>query len=207
MPRRSDVSPEETRQRIIEAAAEVFARRWFAASPIEEITEAAGFSRGAFHWHFDSKTDLLLAVIGSRLDAATSGKDQLVSEAGDPTVFNRTQRGRATKRDREATRRWVLLMMEFWLLAARDPNLAEAARDLKERLRRATASQVDELAAASGRELPLPARTIASALMALDDGFALQGLLDPTITSDTLWDVVDYLTSTLTPSSNASGSP
>lgn len=102
-------------------------------------------------------------------------------------------------------RQWVLLMMEFWLQAARDPDLAPAAAELKERLRVATARQVDGLAQTAGLELPLPSRTIASALMALDDGFALQELLDPTITSHTLWDVVDHLTATLASSPASAG--
>ncbi len=68
----------------------------------------------------------------------------------------------------------------------------------KEQLRAAATSQVDALADASGLELPLLSRTIASALVALDDGFALQELFDPSIRPDSLWDVVDYLTPTLT---------
>ena len=54
---------ELTRSALIDAAAELFARKGLLAASLDEIAEAAGFSRGAFHFHFDSKDDLFLAVL------------------------------------------------------------------------------------------------------------------------------------------------
>ena len=53
---------ELTKTALVEAAADVFAKRGFEGASLEEIAEAAGFSRGAIYSNFGSKEDLMLAV-------------------------------------------------------------------------------------------------------------------------------------------------
>src|SRR5438270_12217953 len=60
-------SQAQTRQRLIDAAAVVFARRGFHAASIDEVAEEAEFSKGAVYSNFDSKDELFLAVLEDRL--------------------------------------------------------------------------------------------------------------------------------------------
>jgi AcrR family transcriptional regulator len=53
----------ETRESIISAALRLFAERGFASASIAEITEAAGITKGAIYWHFDSKDALFKAIL------------------------------------------------------------------------------------------------------------------------------------------------
>src|SRR6201993_1547859 len=52
-----------TRTKLLAAAQFIFARDGFEASRLEEIAARAGFTRGAFYAHFDSKEDLLFALM------------------------------------------------------------------------------------------------------------------------------------------------
>ncbi len=52
-----------TRQRLLDAAAVEFARKGFAEANINEISLAAGFSKGTIYNYFASKQALLLALI------------------------------------------------------------------------------------------------------------------------------------------------
>ena len=52
-----------TRQRLIDAAAVLFARHGYTASSVAAIGEAAGVSRGLINFHFTTKEKLLHAVI------------------------------------------------------------------------------------------------------------------------------------------------
>jgi AcrR family transcriptional regulator len=52
-----------TRQRLIDAAARLFAQGGFTASSVAAIGEAAGVSRGLVNFHFSTKENLLRAVI------------------------------------------------------------------------------------------------------------------------------------------------
>lgn len=54
---------EQTRERLLDAALELFAEKGVLAATVEEICERAGFTRGAFYSNFDSKDDLCIAAI------------------------------------------------------------------------------------------------------------------------------------------------
>lgn len=56
-------SSRRSRARLIEAATDLFSRKGYQNSSIDEIADAAGISRGSIFWHFDSKAGLLLAVV------------------------------------------------------------------------------------------------------------------------------------------------
>ncbi len=44
-----------TRHAVVQAAAQVFAERGYAAATIAEILDRAGVTKGALYFHFDSK--------------------------------------------------------------------------------------------------------------------------------------------------------
>ena len=52
-----------TRERLREAALEVFERRGYASATVDEIAVAAGASRATFYLHFRSKADLIRSLI------------------------------------------------------------------------------------------------------------------------------------------------
>ena len=60
-------SKELTRLRLIESAERLFIRRGFDDASVDEISEMAGYSRGAFYSNFDSKEQVFLAVIDRQL--------------------------------------------------------------------------------------------------------------------------------------------
>lgn len=61
----------ESRQRILEAAGELFTRKGFNQVGIDEVMQAAGMTRGAFYAHFNSKVELYEeAIVCAGLAAA-----------------------------------------------------------------------------------------------------------------------------------------
>ena len=189
----------DARAKLMAAAEEVFSERGFARASLEEIASRAGYTRGAFHWHFRSKDELFLEVLKSRLASRTQRTDHVVDVSTEPADFNRAQRKQAAATTDEERRRWTLLVMEFWLHAARDPELRTQAAGLKSERRDVIADQVTRLVPPSSGELPAPASLIAAGLMAIEDGFALQSLLDPdNVHPEDMWDFVDLLTDALT---------
>src|SRR4051812_36263233 len=62
MPRRSAAEKQaETRARLIEAAAATFLERGYHAASLDDISDRAGYSRGAIYSNFDNKEALFLA--------------------------------------------------------------------------------------------------------------------------------------------------
>ena len=56
-------SRERTAQRLLDAAERLIAKRGFEATSIEDVAEAAGYSRGAFYSNFGSKNELFLELL------------------------------------------------------------------------------------------------------------------------------------------------
>ncbi|MGC9113214.1 TetR/AcrR family transcriptional regulator, partial [Acidilobus sp.] len=53
---------EATKEKILQAATEVFAEEDFFKASIEEISKKAGVSKGVIFWHFKTKDQLILEV-------------------------------------------------------------------------------------------------------------------------------------------------
>jgi len=125
-------SREHTRERLIDAAFEVFAETGLNAASVEQITERAGFTRGAFYSNFDSKVELFFAIADAKYTQASaglqSGVDAILAEAlpaGHPitpdaveTVVTRVL-GLTV-----ADQNWALFESEFEALALRDREIA-----------------------------------------------------------------------------------
>lgn len=58
-----DESRDLTRQRLLDAAAVIIAKKGLASASVENIAERAGYTRGAFYSNFDSKTDLFIELL------------------------------------------------------------------------------------------------------------------------------------------------
>ncbi|EEO26900.1 TetR family transcriptional regulator [Oxalobacter paraformigenes] len=62
MERVSKKKTQDTRDRILDAAEDVFNNRGYSSTTLNEIAEAAGVTRGAIYWHFKNKDDLFEAM-------------------------------------------------------------------------------------------------------------------------------------------------
>lgn len=63
MPRHAGRPAEVTRERILEAAAEVLAQRGYDSANLDEIARRSGASKGAIYFHFPSKEELALRLV------------------------------------------------------------------------------------------------------------------------------------------------
>ncbi|MFE9960942.1 ScbR family autoregulator-binding transcription factor [Streptomyces sp. NPDC005525] len=59
----------QTRRSILVAAAAVFDERGYSSATISEILNRAGVTKGALYFHFNSKEELALGVMGLQLDS------------------------------------------------------------------------------------------------------------------------------------------
>jgi AcrR family transcriptional regulator len=59
----------ETKQKLLDAAISVFARHGYDRATVDEIVKEAGFSKGAFYVHFESKEDLFWELLQDRIEA------------------------------------------------------------------------------------------------------------------------------------------
>lgn len=77
---------EGTRQRILDAAEKLFAKRGFHGVSIREITRAAGVDVALANYHFGPKKDLLAAVLERRAQVLNDERLHLLAEAKQATA-------------------------------------------------------------------------------------------------------------------------
>jgi murein DD-endopeptidase MepM/ murein hydrolase activator NlpD len=110
-----------TRQALLDAATEVFARHGFERAPLEEICDQAGYSRGAFYSNFSSKQQLFMEVLERR--TADILAHIATAFADGDTPEQRLDRGaRTVEAVLEDDRLWCQLHFEGWVLASRDED-------------------------------------------------------------------------------------
>ncbi|WP_309132687.1 TetR/AcrR family transcriptional regulator [Brevibacterium sp.] len=73
----------QTRTTLVEAGISVFAVKGIDGASIEEICEAAGYTRGAFYSNFSSRDDLVLATIEQRTSETLDRLDRTIQRWGD----------------------------------------------------------------------------------------------------------------------------
>jgi len=124
MGRIAGVAAAETRERLLRAAADVFADRGYDGTRVADIAAAAGVSNGALYAHFASKADLLAGALrthGRRLLADVFAADPDRSVTDLLLVI-----GRWLPRRRDAR---GYLIVEALVAARRDEDLARPMRD------------------------------------------------------------------------------
>jgi AcrR family transcriptional regulator len=177
----------ETRERLLAAAERVFLSRGLQGSSVEEIAAEAGFTRGAFYSNFKSKDELFIELLQDRVyrqyaQMAVDAQEQ----PGTPRERLRwgiervrdVQKGETGPLGEEAP-----LLLRLWLecltQAARDEEFRKLAATFWSGNRAMLAEQVKETYKEIGEKPPLPPKQIATAMIALDVGLAVQYLVDP----------------------------
>ena len=132
---------------------------------------------GAIYSRFEGKADLFLTVLEEKLDPRL---DQMYAAARDaPPGEVGAWVGEKFSAYLKQRRRWLILLIEFWAQAASDPKTRKMFERRHDGLRAAIAEALSERAARLGIPLPLPANELASVLIALTNGFAVERLADP----------------------------
>ncbi|AGS67685.1 TetR/AcrR family transcriptional regulator [Streptomyces collinus] len=203
-----DTAPRVTRRRartranLLDAAFAVFAAKGFGHVSIEEVCEAAGYSRGAFYSNFATLDELFFALYRDRADLIAAQVTDALAQDGPgldvPAAVERVTEVLLLDVD------WLLVKTDFLVHAARDPAVAQTLLDHRARLRAAVA---DRLSRARGRTaLPAvlgDADGAAHAVVAAYDGVTTQLLLDKDVDAARTW-LGHLLTALLT---DGSGTP
>ena len=164
----------QTRQELLDAAARVFVKRGFTGSSVEEISAEAGYTRGAFYSNFRSKNELFVELLHDRVYAGYTEMTRQGLHDRPPTLKETGERLAEMQASPEG--RWLWrLWFECLAQAGRDEELRELAASFW-RGNRAGTAKIVEMAMPHNKAR---AKAIASALIALDIGLAIQHFVDP----------------------------
>jgi AcrR family transcriptional regulator len=177
------------RERILQAARNVFGRRGFQSATIEEIADESGLSNGAIYYNFKSKAELFFALLEDRQHERLEHIRRTLG--GPPGERARDlaldQEARAVTRSLKDNRDWRQLLLEFQAHAARDSTLAKKMTAHKREFKAAMADVFQQRFEQRGLAPPMPVEQLALATNALAIGLALEELSDPGSVPDELF--------------------
>lgn len=169
-------SGDPTRDRLVAAAAEVFAEKGYDRAGVQEIARRAGFTTGAIYGRFSGKAELLLAAIEAQSDDEFEqlfaenrfeGKaTDIITTVGSHLVTEEFDNGQA-------------LLLEAFVAARRDPEVKVMLRRVIEHRTAALTALVDDAKHNSGEIDPrLDTLSIVRFCHAVGFGFLLFGAID-----------------------------
>lgn len=172
---------EETREKLLVSARNIFVRTGFEAACIDDIARKAGYTRGAFYFNFKSKDELFIAVLEREIMSAQQALRELGNQYQDPherlPALNHlyTQLG--------SDRHFVMLVLEFKLYAIRHPRSHARMAEAFTRLRQSRENLLGKTLLDLGVSPPLRPEMLEMGFWALCSGLALEsqfsGCLSP----------------------------
>ncbi|MGI8802211.1 MAG: TetR/AcrR family transcriptional regulator [Solirubrobacteraceae bacterium] len=169
-----------TRDDLLEAAEARFLRDGYHATTLGAIAEDAGYTKGAVYSAYESKAGLFLALFDAVAERRVEAIRRLLDgheDRGDALAAL----ARRPADDRNA--HFLLLVIEFLIHAARQPELLEQFADRHRRLRASMAELAPPCSALTAEEWAI-------VTFSLSNGIALERLIDPDGVPDDLMAVV-----------------
>jgi AcrR family transcriptional regulator len=196
-PRRQDGRRAEARgtarERLLDAAVQVFTERGYRAASVEDIAAAAGVTKGAVYWNFEGKEDLFFALIDERVDRRARElmgvTEQAPREAATAPLISRGITSIV-----EEQQALILLLGEYWSLAVRDEKLRVGYVERQRALRDSLARALEARHRTTGVPLTVPGGALATGIIALATGLAQERIADPeAVPEDLLGELLSLL--------------
>jgi AcrR family transcriptional regulator len=163
---------EMTRELLLDAAIEVFAEKGYHGASLDDVADAAGFTKGAVYSNFTRKSDLFRALLEREAARHDQALTQTVARVPLELLPDVAAELLASPEADEDT---LTLQVEFWLAAVRDPVLRSPLIDTADLVGEAFEARLRD----SGTEPGFTGREFAVLLDALVTGLLMNRALEP----------------------------
>jgi len=151
--------------RLVEAAETLFLRKGFEDASVDEISETAGYSRGAFYSNFRDKGEVFLAVVDRRRPKALDEIFQQVSEPAEQIAAVREWFSNQWR-----LKDFIALRLEFTRRAMRDRSVLKHLAELRRQELETYAGSVGRYLGATDRVQTDRPEIVALVLLAVVQG-------------------------------------
>ena len=173
---------QRTRVALLRSASKLFCRHGLEGTSIDEVAEAAGYTKGAFYANFKSKEELFLVMLDERFSQELERIDRTLAGSDDPDTEART--AAADFLHFASDDEWPRLYFVFAAHAARNEDFRQ---ELATR-QRAMCDRVVKVYERWGKDFPaeppLPLSDIAAMTYFMADGFLVDRLIEPELPED-----------------------
>lgn len=171
MARKQQEKSLQTQRELRDSAEKLFAAKGFVATTVAEITADAGYAKGNFYRHWQSKDEIMLEIIAIKMQSYRAMRDEALKSAESlDEVMDRILDFLETMID---DRNWCSVFLEFTIHASRNEELRVQLNQSLYRL----SNQIFDDIVAPWVKSGFPARKIGALNTALFEGFLIHSLL------------------------------
>jgi AcrR family transcriptional regulator len=177
---------QQTREYLLQAAAQVFAERGFHAATLDEVAAAAGFTKGAVYSNFKNKEDLFLALLEDAYAREMSALRATIESSDIPPEARIGDFVSLIGGELDRVPNMGALYLEFHLYALRNPAARARMNELEQEDIRAIAEILEVEREQRGIEVEEPAERTARIIVALFRGISMMRTANPEVAGEEL---------------------
>lgn len=174
---------ETSRQQVLDAALRVFAERGAGNATVQDVADAAGMSKGAVHYHFESKDDLIGQVLQHACKRITERVHAVFQQPGLPLERVRRAIAEMWAVRAEGTPE-IRVVLDVMMRAVHDPSLKKAVGDVIRNARQQVIEVGINGLCEMGLKPRVPIELVPRLMLATLDGLAIHNLFDPASSED-----------------------
>jgi AcrR family transcriptional regulator len=177
---------QQTREYLLQAAAQVFAERGFYAATLDEVAAAAGFTKGAVYSNFKNKEDLFLALLEDAYAREMTALRATIESSDIPPEARIGDFVALIGGELDRVPNMGALYLEFHLYALRNPAARARLNELEQEDIRAIAEILEVEREQRGIEVEEPAERTARIIVALFRGINMMRTANPEVAGEEL---------------------
>lgn len=174
---------EASRRQVLDAAIQTLAARGFAHTSVSDIAEAAGMSKGAVHYHFSRKAELISQVLARCLEVTEERLRAAWDAPGSPSDKIRRALHEMRQRWREGGSE-LRVVADLMAQGVHDEQLRKPVAEMFQRTRGELIERLVSSLTDLGLKPRIPPHIIPRLLLATFDGLALHDFFDPPTDQD-----------------------
>jgi len=169
---------ETSRRQVLEAAVRALAKRGYAKTSVSDIARAAGMSKGAVHYHFESKDDLIAKVLEHCAGATRERVREAWDSPGQPAERIRRVVHEMRQMRKEGSQE-LRVLADLATQGMHDARLRALLRRIFETNRREIVSYLEDSLETIGLRPKVPVHIVTRLLVGALDGLAMHDYFDP----------------------------
>lgn len=172
---------QQTREHLLEAAAQVFAERGFDGASLDQVAAVAGFTKGAVYSNFENKEGLFLALLEARYENDMAALQRTLGASGDHPEEHLSEFVGLLHGQFEGQRwsSWDALFLEFCVYALRHESARQRLASFVRADVDAVAAIIEDERERHGEPALEPAEHVAVIVASLMRGISVMRAIDP----------------------------
>jgi TetR/AcrR family transcriptional regulator, transcriptional repressor for nem operon len=168
---------EDTINKLMQSGIELFSKQGYSSTSIDQIVKYAGYSKGAFYAHFPNKEEFLLKLIKEGIDFYFEDLKEALNEKN-RDLLNKFKKHSMRLVNEAYEKGSSPMLLQGCMISNELPQIKEILILQMEEWRTFTTHFIQEMKNEGIIGSSLDARTLATAGMALFNGFNLQHFVD-----------------------------